>query len=282
MTLIDGKETAAQIRQELKVRAAEFEQKYGTKVGLAVVLIGDDPASQIYVRNKIKACEEVGIRSFVYRLPAETAQCEAEELVKSLAEDDSVHGILVQLPLPRHLDGEKILAAIPAEKDADGFSEKNIGLLATDRVGTVACTPLGVMELLKRYGVEIGGKNAVVVGRSNIVGRPMALLLLNADATVTVCHSKTRDLKGICKTADILVVAVGKPKFITADMVKEGAVVIDVGTNRDENGKLTGDVDFESVKGRVSMITPVPGGVGPMTIAMLLSNTIDAAERLVR
>ncbi len=279
MTLIDGKGTAAEIRRELKRRAEAFEAKSGIKVGLAVVLIGDDPASEVYVRNKIKASEEIGISSIVRRLPAQTTQDEAECTVEELAADASIHGILVQLPLPPHLDEKKILAKIPTNKDVDGFSEENIGLLALGRKGTVACTPLGVMELLKRYHVETRGKNAVVVGRSNIVGRPMALLLLNADATVTVCHSHTKDLKGICAAADILVVAVGKPRFIQADMIKEGAVVIDVGTNRQENGKLCGDVDFEKVKGKVSMITPVPGGVGPMTIAMLLSNAVDAAER---
>ena len=279
MTIIDGKQTAAEIRRELSFRAAAFERKNGRKIGLGVVLIGNDPASEVYVRNKVKACEEVGISSHVLRLPAEISQEEAERAVEELAGDRSVHGILVQLPLPRHLDERKILAKIPVEKDVDGFSEQNIGLLALHREGTVSCTPRGIMELLNRYHVETRGKHAVVVGRSNIVGRPMALLLLNADATVTVCHSKTQNLKEICAEADILVVAIGRAKYITADMVKEGAVVIDVGMNRDENGKLCGDVDFENVAEKVSMISPVPGGVGPMTIAMLLSNTVDAAER---
>lgn len=279
MTLIDGKATAASIRAELKVRSEEFEKKYGRKIGLAVVLVGQDPASQVYVRNKIKGCEEAGIRSFAHYLPETSSQEEVEELVSALAEDESVHGILVQLPLPRGLDADKILAKIPAAKDVDGFCAENIGKLALRERGTVACTPLGVMELLKRYHIPTAGKNAVVVGRSNIVGRPMALLLINADATVTVCHSRTENLKAECLRADILVAAIGKAKFITADMVKEGAVVIDVGMDRDENGKLCGDVDFQSVKDKASYLTPVPGGVGPMTIAMLLSNTCEAAER---
>ncbi len=279
MKLIDGKAIAADIRAELKARTAAFEEKYRKKIGLAVVLIGNDPASQVYVRNKVKACEEAGIRSFRHDLPEGTTQKQAEELVLALAEDENVHGILVQLPLPKGLDEKRLLALIPPEKDVDGFLAENIGRLALKEEGTVACTPLGVMEMLKRCGIETAGKNAVVVGRSNIVGRPMALLLLNADATVTVCHSKTKNLKEECLRADILVAAIGKPKFITADMVKEGAVVIDVGMDRDENGKLCGDVDFENVKEKASYITPVPGGVGPMTIAMLLKNTCDAAER---
>ena len=280
MKLIDGKETARQIRAELKERTMLFEKKYGKKIGLDVVLVGEDPASQVYVRNKIKACEEVGIRSYSHYLPANTAQKEVVELVRALAVDNNVHGILVQLPLPKHLNAKEILAEIPAKKDADGFCAENVGKLTlNDESSTVSCTPYGVMELLKRYGVSLCGKNAVVVGRSNIVGRPMALLLLNADATVTVCHSKTQELKDICARADILVSAIGKAKFIHADMVKEGAVVIDVGMNRDEEGHLCGDVDFESVKDKISLITPVPGGVGPMTIAMLLQNTVALAER---
>ena len=282
MKLIDGKAIAAEIRAELKARTQAFEEKYGKKIGLAVVLIGNDPASQVYVRNKVKACEEAGIRSFRHDLPEETTQKQAEELVSALAEDENVHGILVQLPLPRGLDEKKLLSLIPPAKDVDGFLAENIGRLALKEEGTVACTPLGVMEMLSRSNIPVAGKRAVVVGRSNIVGRPMALLLLNADATVTVCHSKTKDLLEECRRADILVAAIGKPKFITADMVKEGAVVIDVGMDRDENGKLCGDVDFENVKEKASAITPVPGGVGPMTIAMLLKNTCDAAERAQR
>ncbi len=282
MKLIDGKVIAAEIRAELKARTQAFEEKYGKKIGLAVVLIGNDPASQVYVRNKVKACEEAGIRSFRHDLPEETTQKQAEELVSALAEDEHVHGILIQLPLPRGLDEKRLLSLIPPSKDVDGFLAENIGRLALKEAGTVACTPLGVMEMLSRSNISVAGKRAVVVGRSNIVGRPMALLLLNADATVTVCHSKTKDLLEECRRADILVAAIGKPKFITADMVKEGAVVIDVGMDRDENGKLCGDVDFENVKEKASAITPVPGGVGPMTIAMLLKNTCDAAERAQR
>ena len=281
MILIDGKKVAAEVRAELKEETAEFEARYGSKVGLAVVLIGEDPASQVYVRNKIRACEEAGIRSFAHYLPADVSQKSAEELVLSLAADENVHGILVQLPLPKHLDAERILACIPTAKDVDGFSAENVGKLALHEEGTVACTPFGVMELLTRYGIDVRGKRAVVVGRSNIVGRPMALLLLNADATVTVCHSRTQDLKGECARADILIAAIGKPKFITADMVKDGAVVVDVGINR-VDGKLVGDVDFEEVSKKASFITPVPGGVGPMTIAMLLKNAVACAKRIVK
>lgn len=281
MTIIDGKKTAAEIRAQLRGKTAAFEEKYGQKVGLAVVLIGEDPASQVYVRNKIRGCEEAGIRSFAHYLPADVTQAEAEELVRALASDDAVHGILVQLPLPRHLNADKILACIPAEKDVDGFSAENIGRLARNEECTVACTPLGVMELLHRYGVELRGKRAVVIGRSNIVGRPMALLLLNADATVTISHSRTVNLAEECARADILVAAIGKPNFVTADMVKEGAVVIDVGINR-VDGKLVGDVDFAAVSQKASLITPVPGGVGPMTIAMLLQNAVSCAERAMR
>ena len=278
MTLIDGKKIAADVRAELREETAAFEAKYGKKVGLAVVLVGEDPASQVYVRNKIKGCEETGIRSFAHYLPADATQAQAEALVSALAEDENVHGILVQLPLPAHLDAERILARIPTEKDVDGFSAENIGRLAMHEEGTIACTPLGVMELLARYHVDPRGKRAVVIGRSNIVGRPMALLLLNADATVTVCHSRTKDLKEECARADILVAAIGKPAFVKADMVKEGAVVIDVGINR-VDGKLVGDVAFEEVAPKASLITPVPGGVGPMTIAMLLKNTVACAKR---
>jgi len=278
MKLINGKEIAAQIRGELKLRTEAFERTYHKKIGLVVVLIGNDPASQVYVRNKIKACEEVGIRSFAHNLPQETTQEEAGALIRRLAQDDEVNGILIQLPLPRHLDEKALLELIPPEKDVDGFLAENVGRLALHERGTVACTPLGVMELLRRSGISVAGKHAVVIGRSNIVGRPMALLFLNADATVTVCHSKTERLKEHCSRADILIAAVGKPNFVTADMVKEGAVVIDVGINR-VDGKLCGDVDFEAVKDKASAITPVPGGVGPMTIAMLLQNTCLAAER---
>lgn len=280
MTVIDGKQVAAQIRAELKERAAAFEAKYAKKIGLAVVHIGDDPASEVYVRNKVKACAEVGISSSVCRLSSGVSQREAEAIVEGLAADGDVHGILVQLPLPAHLDERAILAKIPVKKDVDGFSAENLGRLVRNEEGFSACTPLGVMELLSRYGVHVCGKRAVVIGRSNIVGKPMAALLLNADATVTVCHSRTQNLGEICREADILVSAVGRAGFVTADMVKEGATVIDVGINR-ENGKLCGDVDFAAVSEKAAFITPVPGGVGPMTVAMLLKNTVTAAERSV-
>lgn len=282
MKIIDGKAIAAEIKAEVKIRSEALMQKYGVRPGLAVVLIGEDPASQIYVRNKVKACEETGIQSFAHYLPSDVSQEEAVALLQGLACDEKVHGILVQLPLPKHLNTEEILAQIPVEKDVDGFSAENVGRLSTKQEGTVACTPYGVMELLRRYNIPIEGKRAVVVGRSNIVGKPMAMLLMNANATVTVCHSKTKELKEECERADILVAAIGKAKFIKADMIKEGAVVIDVGMNRDQNGKLCGDVDFEGVKEKVSYITPVPGGVGPMTITMLMVNACEAAERYAR
>lgn len=277
--LIDGKKLAANIRGEIREKVEQFESERGRQIGLAVVLVGEDPASQVYVRNKIKACEEVGIKSFSYHLPAETDQAQLEELIDALVADEKVHGILVQLPLPKHLDERKALRRIPPAKDVDGFCAENVGNLAMNRETIVACTPFGVMKMLEHYGIDPEGKSAVVLGRSNIVGKPMAMLLLNADATVTVCHSKTRDLKAVCAAADILVVAIGRAKFVTADMVKEGAVVIDVGMDRDENGKLCGDVDFDAVKDKASYITPVPGGVGPMTITMLLYNTLIAAQR---
>lgn len=277
--IIDGKQLSSSMRVEIAENVKKFEKTKGRQIGLAVVLVGEDPASQVYVRNKIKACEEVGIKSLSYYLPAETTQDKLEELLKELAESNAVDGILVQLPLPKHLDSERALKLIPTEKDVDGFSAENIGKLAMNGESLVACTPNGVMKMLASKNIETRGKRAVVVGRSNIVGRPMALLLINADATVTVCHSRTKNLKKECLEADILVAAIGKAKFITADMIKEGAVVIDVGMNRDENGKLCGDVDFENVKDKCSYITPVPGGVGPMTITMLMYNTYLAAER---
>lgn len=276
--LIDGKAHSAKLRGEIKLRAEEYQKKHGRQIGLAVVLVGNDPASQVYVRNKIKACEEVGIKSFANYLPQDATEKQVEELVDGLAKDEMINGILVQLPLPPHLNAEKILSLIPVEKDVDGFSAENIGKLCLKSNCLVACTPNGVMKMLEREGIVLSGKNAVVIGRSNIVGKPMAMLLLNANATVTVCHSKTHNLKEICARADILVAAIGKAKFVTADMVKQGAVVIDVGMDRDENGKLCGDVDFENVKDKCSYITPVPGGVGPMTITMLMYNTVKAAE----
>ena len=277
--LIDGKDLAAKMRARLKTQVDAFRADRGAEIGLAVVLVGDDPASQVYVRNKIKACEEVGIRSYSYKLPEKTSEEELASLLDELVKAKNVHGILVQLPLPKHLDERKILRLIPPAKDVDGFCAENLGNLAMNRETIVSCTPFGVMKMLEEYGIDPKVKRAVVLGRSNIVGKPMAMLLLNADATVTVCHSKTRNLNKICAEADILVVAIGKAKFVTADMVKEGAVVIDVGMDRDENGKLCGDVDFEVVKNKASFITPVPGGVGPMTITMLLYNTVIAASR---
>ncbi|MBQ7948926.1 MAG: bifunctional methylenetetrahydrofolate dehydrogenase/methenyltetrahydrofolate cyclohydrolase FolD [Clostridia bacterium] len=269
MKIIDGKAIAAELRADLKKKIEQSEEK----PGLAVIIVGEDPASQIYVRNKIKACGDLGIRSYAYALPETTSQEELETLLDKLGKDRDVDGILLQLPLPKHLDSEAASKHIPFEKDVDGFSAENLGLLMQHKEEVVACTPLGVMKMLEREGIDPTGKRAVVIGRSETVGKPMAMLLLNANATVTVCHSKTPDLASVCASADILVSAVGKAKFVTADMVKEGAVVIDVGMNRDENGKLCGDVDFENVKDKTSYITPVPGGVGPMTITMLMYNT---------
>ena len=269
MKIIDGKALAARLRGELK----EKLEKSGKEVGLAVVIVGDNPASKIYVRNKVKACAEVGIRSYSYELPADTAQEDLESLLEQLGGDEKINGILLQLPLPEGLDSAAALKKIPREKDVDGFSAENLGRLALHEEKIAACTPLGIMKILESEGISPAGKHAVVLGRSATVGKPMALLLLNADATVTVCHSKTRGIREICRCADILISAVGKPKFVTADMVKPGAVVIDVGMNRSESGKLCGDVDYENVKDKTSYITPVPGGVGPMTITMLLYNT---------
>ena len=275
MKIIDGKALAEELRAELKEKIEKTERK----PGLAVVIVGNDPASRIYVRNKIKACAQLGIRSYSYELPEQSTQTEVETLLDELAANAEIDGILLQLPLPKHLDAESATSHIPFEKDVDGFSEANLGLLMKNKARIVACTPLGVMKLLESAGIELTGKNAVVLGRSETVGKPMAMLLLNANATVTVCHSKTKNIKEICRQADVLVSAVGKANFVTADMVKEGAVVIDVGMNRDENGKLCGDVDFEGVKDKVSHITPVPGGVGPMTITMLMYNTYLAAYK---
>lgn len=278
-TLIDGKKLAQDMRAEIKKGVEQFKLERKREIGLAVVLVGENPASQIYVRNKIKACEEVGVKSYAEYLSADSTQQGVEEVVKRLADDARIDGILVQLPLPEHIDADKILKLIPANKDVDGFSEENTGKLCMGKDCIVACTPNGVIQMLERYGIQTRGKRAVVVGRSNIVGKPMAMLLMNADATVTVCHSKTENLKNECLNADILVAAIGKAKYITADMVKDGATVIDVGMNRDENGKLCGDVDFERVKNKCAYITPVPGGVGPMTITMLMYNTLQAALR---
>lgn len=277
--LIDGKRLAHEMRAGIKESVEKYKAESGKDIGLAVVLVGEDPASQVYVRNKIKACEEVGIKSYAYYLDKDTAQARVEELIRSLSVDNKINGILVQLPLPAHLDSKKILELIPYVKDVDGFSAENMGRLSMNEPCLVACTPNGVMKMFESENICLSGKNAVVIGRSNIVGKPMAMLLTNANATVTLCHSKTADLKAKCLEADIVVAAIGKAKFITADMIKEGAVVIDVGMNRDENGKLCGDVDFENVKEKCSYITPVPGGVGPMTITMLMYNTYLSATR---
>ena len=277
MKILDGKAVSLKVKESVKVRADELK-KFGVEPTLAVVLVGEDKASQTYVRAKEKACNEYGIKSVAHRLSENTTQNELLALINVLNLDDSIHGILVQLPLPKHIDTNVVLAAIDPRKDVDGFHAVNVGKLVSGLDGFVPCTPLGVMEILKEYDIEVAGLNAVVIGRSNIVGKPMANLLLNASATVTVTHSKTKNLKEICKNADLIVAAIGKPFFLKADMVKEGAVVVDVGINRLDDGRLVGDVDFEEVAAKCSYITPVPGGVGPMTIAMLLNNTILAAQ----
>ena len=277
--IIDGKAISAIVREEIAKEVIEYNERTGLRPGLAVVIVGNDPASQVYVRNKKKACEQVGFNSWVYELPESTTQEELNALVDKLNADSLVHGILVQLPLPKHLDEEQVVLRIKPEKDVDAFHPYNVGRITIGNPRFLPCTPAGVMELLHRYNINVSGKECVVIGRSNIVGKPMALLLLSENGTVTVCHSKTRDLKEVCKRADILVVAIGKADFVTADMVKEGAVVIDVGMNRNAEGKLTGDVYFASVSKVASYITPVPGGVGPMTITMLLKNTLAAAEK---
>lgn len=278
-TRIDGKLISAQIREEIKQESMAFAARSGFVPGLAVVIVGDDPASQVYVRNKKKACEEVGFYSEVHALPGNTTQQELNALVDRLNGDDRIHGILVQLPLPAHLDETEVLLRIRPDKDVDAFHPYNVGKIMIGNPDFLPCTPAGVMALLERSGIDPAGKRCVVVGRSNIVGKPMAMLLLHANGTVTVCHSKTRDLGAICREADILVVAIGKADFVGADMVKPGAVVIDVGMNRRPDGKLTGDVDYAAVEPIASAITPVPGGVGPMTITMLLKNTLTAAKK---
>lgn len=277
MSLINGKEVSKATREKVALMVKDFVADKGRVPCLAVILVGEDPASQTYVKNKIIGCEEVGMKSLAYRLPAESTNDEVAKIIKELAEDSNVDGILIQLPLPKQLDERYLLSLIPDSKDVDGFSPSNLGLLAMNNPRTVSCTPYGVMELLASTGVELSGKHAVVIGRSNTVGKPMAMLLLNANCTVTICHSKTKNMKDITKQADILVVAIGKPKFVTEEMVKEGAIVIDVGINR-VDGKLVGDVDFENVSKKASFITPVPGGVGPMTISMLLYNTLMCAK----
>jgi methylenetetrahydrofolate dehydrogenase (NADP+)/methenyltetrahydrofolate cyclohydrolase len=276
--IIDGKKISADIRAEIKQETEAFVKEYGYAPGLAVIIVGEDPASQVYVRNKRRACEEVGFYSEAYELPAETTQEELNSLVDKLNNDDKIHGILCQLPLPKHLNEKEIIERISPDKDVDAFHPINVGKIMIGDYAFLPCTPAGVMALLERSGVEIAGKECVVVGRSNIVGKPQAMLLLHANGTVTVCHSRTKNLKEVCLRADILVAAIGKADFFTGDMVKEGAVVIDVGMNRRADGKLTGDVDFASVEPKASYITPVPGGVGPMTITMLMKNTLTSAK----
>ena len=279
--LIDGKLISAQIRAELKEETKTFIEKTGVTPKLTVILVGEDPASQVYVRNKGRACEEVGFAAEQITLPATTSQEELDALIDRLNADKTVHGILVQLPLPRGLSEERVLLRISPEKDVDAFHPYNVGRMVAGQITYLPCTPAGVMELIERSGISVAGKDCVVIGRSNIVGKPMAHLLMQANGTVTVCHSRTKDLAEHTRRADILVAAIGKADFVTADMVKPGAVVIDVGINRNAEGKLTGDVDFASVEPIASYITPVPGGVGPMTIAMLMKNTLTAAKRAV-
>lgn len=277
--IIDGKAVSAAVKEEVAAETAKLKDEHGLKVGLAVVIVGNDSASRVYVNNKKKACETVGFQSFEYALDENTTQEQLLDLVNVLNRDERVNGILVQLPLPKHIDEKAIINAISPDKDVDAFHPVNVGKIMIGEYSFLPCTPAGVMRLIESTGVDITGKQCVVVGRSNIVGKPQAMLLLQKNGTVTVCHSKTKNLKEICLGADILVVAIGRAKFITGDMIKEGAVVIDVGMDRDENGKLCGDVDFESAKEKAGYITPVPGGVGPMTIAMLMKNTLTAAKQ---
>ena len=277
-TLLDGNALGQKLRTGFKQRAEELAT-LGTRPGLAVILVGDDPASQVYVRNKVNACAQAGFHSEKHAYPADVSPSIVLERIAALNADPNIHGILVQLPLPKHFDAEAVLDAIAPEKDVDGFRAENVGALVQGHPCFIPCTPYGAMKFFEDAGISLKGKEAVVVGRSNIVGKPMALLLMHAGATVTVCHSQTRDLKAHCQRAEILVAAVGKPKMITGDMIRPGAVVIDVGINRLPDGKLCGDVDFESAKEVAAFITPVPGGVGPMTITMLLANTLESAER---
>ena len=279
MQIIDGKKVSAQVKEEVKRQTLELKETHKITPGLAVVIVGDDPASRVYVNNKKKACEFVGFKSEEYALPAETTQEELLSLIEELNGRKEINGILVQLPLPKHIDENAVIRAISPKKDVDGFHPESVGSLCIGRLGFVSCTPAGIIQLLKRSEIDIEGKHCVVIGRSNIVGKPMALLMLRENATVTICHSRTKNLKEICKEADILIVAIGKPKMIDASYVKDGATVIDVGIHRDANNKLCGDVDFASVEPVAGAITPVPGGVGPMTIAMLMNNCVEAAER---
>ncbi len=276
--LINGKEIAQRVRESVRAETEDFKARTGVTPGLAVILVGDDPASKIYVGNKKKACIEAGFNSFEHILPASTTQEELIRLVERLNADPSVHGILCQLPLPKHLSSRDVIAAISPKKDVDAFHPQNVGKIMIGDYDFLPCTPAGVMELIHSAGISVEGKRCTVVGRSDIVGKPMAMLLLHENGTVTVCHSRTKNLAEECRSADILVAAVGKAKLITGDMIKEGAVVIDVGMNRDENGKLCGDVDFATAEPKASYITPVPGGVGPMTVAMLMKNTLTAAK----
>ncbi len=274
MKLIDGKEVSLYIKEKIRDEAKTLK----TRPGLAVILVGDDPASHVYVNNKKKACEFCGFYSESYELPADASQTELLELIDVLNDNDMIHGILVQMPLPSHIDETAVIERIRADKDVDAFNPVNVGKIMTGDFDFLPCTPAGVMELLKYYNIDVSGKSCAVIGRSNIVGKPMAMLMLHANATVTICHSRTKDLASVVKEADIVVAAVGRKCFVTADMVKEGAVVVDVGINRGEDGKLYGDVDFENVSKKASYITPVPGGVGPMTIAMLMQNTLTSAK----
>lgn len=275
--IIDGKKISAEIKDELKQEVAAMKAE-GKEIVLAVIQVGEDPASSVYVRNKKKACEYIGITSVSYEIPEDSTQQELLDLVEKCNKDPKINGILVQLPLPPHMDEDAVIHAIDPKKDVDGFHPVSVGNMVIGNDGFLPCTPAGIIELLKRSGVEIGGKECVVVGRSNIVGKPMSMLLLRENGTVTVCHSRTRNLREVCSRADILVVAVGRPKFIDASYVKEGAVIIDVGIHRNENNKLCGDVDFDAVKEKTSAITPVPGGVGPMTIAMLMKNCVQSKK----
>ena len=277
--IIDGKLVSTVLKEEIATEGASFKEKFGKAPGLAVIMVGNNPASAVYVRNKHKACAAVGMVSYEYNMPEETTEEELLEKIKELNESSEVNGILVQLPLPKHISEERIINSISPEKDVDAFHPMNTGRIFIGNYDFLPCTPAGVMELLKYYNVDISGKECVVLGRSNIVGKPMAHLLLGANGTVTVCHSRTKDLKEITKRADILVVAIGRANFVTEDMVKEGAVVVDVGINRLDDGKLCGDVEFAAVEKKASKITPVPGGVGPMTITVLLKNTLTAAKR---
>ncbi len=278
--LIDGKALAQQVRERLAKESAELLAKTGVKPGLSTILVGDDPASHLYVKNKQKACDVAGMYIDDHKLPASTTQADLLALIEKVNGDSKIHGILVQLPLPKHIDSKAVLDAVSPHKDADGFHPYNFGRLVEGHPVFEACTPKGVIKMIESTGVSIEGKRAVVLGRSNIVGKPLALMLLQRNATVTICHSKTKDLPAVCREAELLLVAIGKPRFVTADMVREGAVVVDVGTNRLPDGKVVGDVDFEPVSRKAAWISPVPGGVGPMTIAMLLDNTVESAKRI--